>query len=118
MKTSGIEPFFDTPPGTGACIEVFYGGNRLVTFGRGGAGWFWQVRQRGFAPTSPAAGPFPTSYSAYRSALLSPVAYQKEHNSKVNMDIVRIPRNGLGADQAKCLISWCPGAESNPRLSN
>ena len=40
MKTSGNEPFFDIHPVTGACIEVFYADNRLVTFGRGGSAGF------------------------------------------------------------------------------
>jgi len=64
------EPFFDIHPVTGASIEVFYA-DGLATFGRGGAGWFWHVRQRGFARDGRATGPFPTSYSAYRDALIS-----------------------------------------------
>ena len=62
------EPLFDVHPVTGANIEVFYA-DRLATFGRGGAGWFWQVRKRGFAPEGPATGPFASSYAAYRSAI-------------------------------------------------
>jgi len=65
------QPFFDVHPVTGASIEVFYADTRLATFGRGGAGWFWQVRQRGFAPDGQAHGPFPTGYSAYRNALFA-----------------------------------------------
>jgi hypothetical protein len=42
---------------------------KLATFGRGGTGWFWWSRRRGFAPEGPAVGPFPTSYSAYRDAI-------------------------------------------------
>jgi hypothetical protein len=93
-----VTPLFEVHPVTGASIEVFYSDTGLATFGWGGAGYFWQVRRRGFAAEGAAHGPFPTSYSAYRSALLSPVACQKEHNSKVNTDTVRTPRNGLGAD--------------------
>jgi hypothetical protein len=62
-------PMFDIHPGTGASIEIFFADRTLETFGRGVAGWFWHVRQRGFAPHGPAMGPFPTSYAAYRSAL-------------------------------------------------
>ena len=62
------EPLFDIDPATGATIEVFYADRGLETFGRVGAGWFWCPRRRGFAPTGPAHGPFPTSYSAYRDA--------------------------------------------------
>jgi hypothetical protein len=65
------EAFFDIDPVTGAAIEVFFADRSLETFGWRGAGWFWWLRQRGFAPTGPAIGPFPTSYSAYRDALNS-----------------------------------------------
>jgi hypothetical protein len=58
------EPLFDIHPVTGASIEVFFA-DRLATFGRGGAGWFWWSRRRG--PT----GPFATSYAAYRHAMIS-----------------------------------------------
>jgi hypothetical protein len=65
------EPFFDIHPVTGANIEVFYADASLVTFGRGGAGWFWCSRRRGFAPEGKATGPFPSSYSAYRHAMIT-----------------------------------------------
>ena len=63
------EALFDIHPVTGASVEVFYADRSLESFVRG-AGWYWCPRRRGFAPTGPAVGPFPTSYSAYRSALL------------------------------------------------
>ena len=63
------EPLFDVHPLTGATIEVFYADRTMETFGRCGAGWFWCARQRGFAPTGPATGPFATSYGAYRHAV-------------------------------------------------
>lgn len=66
------EPLFDVHPVTGDCIEVFYADRTLESFGRTGAGWFWCVRKRGFAPEGLAVGPFPTSYSAYRDAMKSP----------------------------------------------
>jgi hypothetical protein len=44
------EPLFDVDPRTGDAIEVFYTDRTLETFGRCGAGWFWQSRLRGFAP--------------------------------------------------------------------
>jgi hypothetical protein len=67
MTISGdrYEPLFDVHPVTGASIEVFF-----ATFGKAGAGWFWWPRRRGFAPSGPANGPFPTSYSAYRDACI------------------------------------------------
>jgi hypothetical protein len=63
------ESLFDVDPVTGFSVEVFYADRTLETFGRGGVGWFWWPRRRGFAPTGPVVGPFPTSYSAYRNAL-------------------------------------------------
>jgi hypothetical protein len=67
------EPLYDITPQTGVSIEVFYADRTLETFGRSGAGWFWWPRRRGFSPSSPAVGPFPTSYAAYRHAM-NPVA--------------------------------------------
>jgi hypothetical protein len=63
------EPIHDINPRTGASIEVFYADRTLETFGRGGSGWFWWSRRRGFAPDGQATGPFATSYAAYRHAL-------------------------------------------------
>ena len=63
------KPLYDIHPLTGISIEVFYADRTLETFGRGGAGWFWWSRRRGFSPEGPATGPFATSYSAYRNAL-------------------------------------------------
>jgi hypothetical protein len=69
------EPFYDVHPRTGASIEVFYSDRTLETFGRGGAGWFWWSRHRGFSPDGPATGPFPTSYAAYRHAMVTAVPF-------------------------------------------
>jgi hypothetical protein len=63
------EPLFDVDPRTGATIEIFYADRTLETFGRCGAGWFWQSRLRGFAPDGLPTGPFATSYAAYRHSL-------------------------------------------------
>jgi hypothetical protein len=70
-STERHEPLFDVQPVTGASIEVFHADRTLESFGWSGAGWYWWVRRRGFAPDSLAVGPFPTSYSAYRYALSS-----------------------------------------------
>ena len=70
-------PLFDVDPVTGRSIEVFYADRALETFGRIGAGWFWWPRQRGLAPTGPAAGPFPSSYAAYRHAAISAAVTSK-----------------------------------------
>jgi hypothetical protein len=40
VSSNRHEPIFDIHPVTGACIEVLYADNRLITFGRGGSGWF------------------------------------------------------------------------------
>ena len=65
------EPIYDVHPLTGISIEVFWADHTLETFGRCGAGWFWWPRKHGFTPDGPAYGPFPSSYSAYRDALIS-----------------------------------------------
>jgi hypothetical protein len=65
-------PLFDVDPRTGISIEVFYADSRLETFGRGGAGWFWQTRRRGYPPEGQPTGPFATSYAAYRQAMNTP----------------------------------------------
>jgi hypothetical protein len=44
------EPLYDINPATGASFEVFYSDRTLVTFGRGGSGWFWWSRRRDFSP--------------------------------------------------------------------
>jgi hypothetical protein len=68
------EPLYDVDPRTGASIEVFYADRALETFGRGGAGWFWCIRRRGFSPEGSPTGPFATSYAAYRHAMKAPAA--------------------------------------------
>jgi hypothetical protein len=63
------KPLYDIDPATGVSIEVFYADRTLETFGRGGAGWFWWPRRRGCSPVGSPAGPFATSYAAYRHAM-------------------------------------------------
>ena len=65
------EPLYDIHPLTGISIEVFYSDRTLETFGRGGAGWFWWPRRRGYAPAGSPTGPFATSYAAYRYAVIA-----------------------------------------------
>jgi hypothetical protein len=71
MSGNRHEPLFDVHPATGASIEVFFADRKIATFGKGGAGWFWWPRRHGLAPSGPAQGPFPTSYSAYLNAMKS-----------------------------------------------
>jgi len=61
------EPLYDVDPRTGATIEVFYG-ERVLT-GMRGPGWFHWTCKSGHVPEWPPAGPFATSYSAYRDAM-------------------------------------------------
>lgn len=68
-------PFYDINPLTGISFEVYWADTTLETFGRCGAGWFWCPRRRGFSPHSPATGPFPTSYAAYRHAMDAAVPF-------------------------------------------
>jgi hypothetical protein len=67
------EPLYEIHPRTGISIEVFFADRTIETFGRCGAGWFWWPRRWGCAPAGPAAGPFPTSYAAYRHAMTTSV---------------------------------------------
>ena len=69
MQRAAHDPLFVVHPRTGASIEVFYADRALETFGRCGAGWFWQSRRHGFSPDGSPTGPIPTSYSAYRDAM-------------------------------------------------
>jgi len=61
-------PQYDIDPQTGASVEIFYADRVLAkSFGRD-TGWFWWSCQSGSLP-GPAAGPFATSYAAYRDAV-------------------------------------------------
>jgi hypothetical protein len=73
-KRAGREPLFDIHPQTGVTFEVFFADRTLETFGGCSAGWFWCSRRRGYPPSGPAAGPFPTCYAAYRHAVNTTVA--------------------------------------------
>jgi hypothetical protein len=120
---------FDVHPVTGRSIEVFYADRTLETFGRGGAGWFWWLRRRRFAPEGSAVGPFPTSYSAYRNALGSREAARRacfgrrngsNHHSGCKAAATfsaEKKRDNAPADFTELfqLLRWCPGAESNHR---
>jgi hypothetical protein len=91
------EPLFDVHPRTGASIEVFYADRRLETFGRCGAGWFWWLRRRGFAPAGTASGPFPTSYAAYRHALGTALGTNRD--IPIDMTIKSEASSGLLAER-------------------
>ena len=95
------EPLFDINPLTGISIEVFYSDRTLETFGRGGAGWFWWSRRRGFSPDGLATGPFATSYSAYRNAInrRPRIVAELEAGAPLRLNLVGMPgmnspRNG------------------------
>jgi hypothetical protein len=88
------EPLYDINPRTGISFEVFYADQRLETFGRVGAGWFWWPRRRrGSSPDGSPTGPFATRYSAYRHATGAGLFGRRArptHN--VNTDTVRTRR--------------------------
>jgi hypothetical protein len=70
-RRAAFEPLYDIHPQTGATIEVFYADRTLAaSFGVRGPAWLWWSCKQGVAPHKP-AGPFATSYSAYRDAILS-----------------------------------------------
>jgi hypothetical protein len=69
-QRSQYEPLYDTCPRTGATLEVFFGDRPLAqSFGASASGWFWWTCQPGCLSKCPPAGPFATSYRAYRDAL-------------------------------------------------
>jgi hypothetical protein len=71
---SQYEPIYDRDLYTGATIEVFFADRVLAqSFGASGPGWFWWTCQPGRLPKCPPAGPFLTSYAAYRHAMLAQV---------------------------------------------
>jgi hypothetical protein len=80
---------------TGISIEIFFADTALETFGWEPAGWFWQLRRRGFPPDGRAVGPFPTSYSAYRDALIA---------------------TALNAQSVNLAMSWSSGLGHDPTL--
>lgn len=71
LQPARYVPIYDINPTTGVSIEVFYADRTLETFGRGGAGWFWWQRRCGCSPDGSPTGPFATSYSAYRHAMIA-----------------------------------------------
>jgi hypothetical protein len=69
-RRSAYEPLYDIDPRTGASIEIFYADSVLAaSFGTGGAGWHWWSCQPGRLPDDLPAGPFGSSFLAYRDAL-------------------------------------------------
>lgn len=68
-RRAAREPLYDFDP-SGASIEVFYADHELArSFAAREAGWFHWSCLPGRLPEAPPAGPFPTSYAAYRHAL-------------------------------------------------
>jgi hypothetical protein len=67
-RRAANEPLYDIDPWTGATIEVFYADDVLArSFGARGPGWFWWSCQGGNVPDESPAGPFNSSYLAYRN---------------------------------------------------
>jgi hypothetical protein len=73
------EPLYDIDSRTGASIEIFYADAVLAqSFGANGAGWFWWTCQSGCLPNCPPAGPFLTSYAAYRQVFSDCSPFKEE----------------------------------------
>jgi hypothetical protein len=70
-RRAAHEPLYDIHPDTGASIEVFWADRVLAqSFGTRGPGWHWWTCRPGKLPDCLPVGPFPTSYRAYRDALI------------------------------------------------
>ncbi|GLH76285.1 hypothetical protein SSBR45G_11930 [Bradyrhizobium sp. SSBR45G] len=81
-SASQYSPIFDIHPTTGMHFEVFYFG-RSETAAKDFGGWFWWPRRRGQPPEGAATGAFPTSYAAYRDAMIgSGVHHRVERNAQ------------------------------------
>jgi len=66
------EPLYDIDPQTGATVEIFYADGAVArSFGTSEAGWFWWTCQSGSLPSDLPAGPFTSSYLAYRDVATS-----------------------------------------------
>lgn len=66
------EPLYDVHPVTGRTVEVFFMNNDVAaSFGLRTTGWAWWSCAQGQMPDHLPHGPFATSYSAYRDAILS-----------------------------------------------
>jgi hypothetical protein len=64
------EPLYDVDQRTGATVEVFYADGVLArSFGASGPGWFCWTCRPGCLPEEMPAGPFATSYGAYRDVM-------------------------------------------------
>jgi hypothetical protein len=67
-RHTAYEPLYDIDPQTGASVEIFHA-DRVVaeSFGTPSAGWFWWSCYSGCLPHDRPAGPFASSYLAYRN---------------------------------------------------
>jgi hypothetical protein len=73
QRRDPYEPIYDIDPHTGASLEVFYADAVLARSFSAGCGWFWWTCQPGRLPEGHPSGPYPTSYAAYRGALVGSV---------------------------------------------
>jgi hypothetical protein len=71
-RHAAYEPLYDIDPQTGASVEIFYADRAVAgSFGKHNAGWFWWTCQSGDLPQDLPAGPFTSSYLAYRNFALA-----------------------------------------------
>jgi hypothetical protein len=71
-RCSVEEPLYDIDRRTGDTVEIFYADGALAKSFGTRSGWFWWSCRRGSLPDRMPAGPFPTSYAAYRNVLGDP----------------------------------------------
>jgi len=69
-RHAAFEPMYEIDREAGATVEVFYAHRVLAESFGAHAGWFWWVWQPGSLPDGPPCGPFGSSYSAYRDAMV------------------------------------------------
>jgi hypothetical protein len=69
-RPASKEPLHDVDWINGRAIEVFFVDAAVARWVGGSVGWYWWERYPGCLPDGDAFGPFPTSYRAYRDALI------------------------------------------------
>jgi hypothetical protein len=70
-RRAANEPLYDKDPQSGATIEIFYADLALARSFGAFCGWFWWACLPGCLPDAEPHGPFPTSYRAYRDAVVT-----------------------------------------------
>lgn len=69
-RRPAYEPLYEIDPRTGASIVVFYADQVLAKSFGTRPGWFWWTCRPGCQPDDSPAGPFASSYLAYRDVAM------------------------------------------------